>query len=208
MSKVLIFGATPFSLINFRGDLLKMLKKEGHTVYGLSGIDNGFDKSKFQEFGVEHHHVLLKRTSVNLFVELYSLLVVFLKIKELKPDKIFSYSIKPVIYGALSCRLLGIKNHYALISGVGYLFTSNDKNSSNLFFKFIKFIYKHALRTSKTIFFQNDDDIKLFRELGLISPDCSVKRLYGSGVNLRKFEFKVLQNEQVTFLMVARLSKR
>ena len=56
-------------------------------------------------------------------------------------------------------------------------FISNDKNSSSLFFKLIKFIYKHALRTSKTIFFQNDDDIKLFRELGLISPGCNVKRL-------------------------------
>ena len=60
MSKVLIFGATPFSLINFRGDLLKKLTKEGHTVYGLSGIDKGFHKPKFQEFGVEHHHVFLK----------------------------------------------------------------------------------------------------------------------------------------------------
>ena len=89
MSKVLIFGATPFSLINFRGDLLKKLTKEGHTVYGLSGIDKSFDKSKFQEFGVEHHDVFLKRTSVNLFVELYSLLVVFLKIKNLNLIRYF-----------------------------------------------------------------------------------------------------------------------
>ncbi len=207
MSKVLIFGGTPFSLINFRGDLIKLLKKNGHNVHCLSGKDQTFDEIKFQELQFEYHSVFLRRANTNIFLELYSFFLIFFKIRSIRPDIIFSYSIKPVIYGTLASKLLGLNNCYSLISGVGYIFTSYKKSNTNLMYIALKFLYKNALKFSNTIFFQNNDDIQLFRELGLIEPFYKVQRLYGSGVNLAKFKFKPLNTDKVTFLMVARLLK-
>ena len=207
MSKVLIFGGTPFSLVNFRGDLIKAIHKNGHQVFGLSGSDREFDLSKLEELNLEFHGIFLSRSSINIFREFYTVFLVFLKIKMLKPDLILSYSIKPVIYGALCSKIIGIKNYYSLISGVGYIFTNQEKRRNKLIFYLTKFLYKIALKNSRAVFFQNYDDIKLFRELGMIASSSKVIKLNGSGVNLEKFKFSVNERKQIKFLMVSRLLK-
>ena len=42
--------------------------------------------------------------------------------REVKPDIILAYTVKPVVYGLIASKICNIKNSYALITGLGYAF--------------------------------------------------------------------------------------
>jgi glycosyltransferase involved in cell wall biosynthesis len=55
------------------------------------------------------------------------------------------------------------------------------------------------------VFFQNPDDLALFRELGLIAPDTPVTIVNGSGVDLAHYPARPIPDGPLRFLMIARL---
>ena len=112
------------------------------------------------------------------------------------------YQAKTVIYGALAAKCLGIKEIYPYIGGIGSIFLSDT-----LKIRILRFImvneYKVALRKCPKIFFENCDDVAVFRENRLVS-DEQVVVLNGIGVNIDEFGM-MPQPEQVSFLCVSRL---
>jgi len=66
-------------------------------------------------------------------------------------------------------------------------------------------LYKISFRFARKVFFQNNDDLKLFIDRGLVPHDI-VDLVPGSGIDLKKFQplpFK--RNEKFTFLLISRL---
>jgi glycosyltransferase involved in cell wall biosynthesis len=67
------------------------------------------------------------------------------------------------------------------------------------------FLYKISFRFASKVFFQNQDDLKLFLEKKLVAAN-SVDLVPGSGIDLKHFEsasFK--RNDKFTFLLISRL---
>ena len=125
--------------------------------------------------------------------------------KFIKPDIILSYTIKPVIYGSIAARLASTPSTNALITGLGYTFMNSSLRQRSLNF-FIRGLYRFALHRTKTVFFQNPDDLELFKKLSLLSTYSEPALVNGSGVDLTHFKPSPYP-ERLVFLLIARLIK-
>lgn len=69
-----------------------------------------------------------------------------------------------MIYGTLAAWLAKVPNRYALITGLGYAFQNVETQTKrSIFQKLVHGLYQQALSRSHKAFFQNPDDLKLFR---------------------------------------------
>jgi glycosyltransferase involved in cell wall biosynthesis len=126
--------------------------------------------------------------------------------REFRPDIVLTYTIKPVIYGLLAARLVGVPRRFAIITGLGYTFVGADLKA-RLAGAAARQLYRLSLRGADLVFFQNPDDRALFERLGLLrAPDQAVL-VNGSGIDLDQFQPVPLPGDTVSFLLIARLLK-
>lgn len=124
--------------------------------------------------------------------------------KKEKPDKVFAYQAKTIIYGSIAAKLNGINEVYTLIAGLGSVFRGNGVKNK-IVKTIMKMEYKIACSCSKKVFFQNNDDKNEFVRNGLINAAKTVI-INGSGVNLEKFQPAPIPSEPA-FLFIGRLIK-
>ncbi len=125
-------------------------------------------------------------------------------LRELKPDAVLSYTIKPVIWGSLAAKQAGVPRVFSMITGLGYAFMSATSLKQRLVHRVACGLYRRALRGTAGVFFQNRDDEALFRELGLLPASVPSTLINGSGVDLQRFQPAPLPDAPV-FLLMARL---
>jgi len=203
----LLLIANSLSLvINFRFDLIKAIQDKGYTVHVATPDCNDLDLAKLEDQGVIFHQVSMSRSGLNPFQDLQTLWLLFRLIKKIQPDKVFAYSIKPVVYGMLAGFLSQVPSRYSLISGLGYAFVDDGQESAkrSLVNLMARFLYRISLNRCHQVFFQNPDDEQLFRQLSILRPQTPSMVVNGSGVNLQHFYPQPLP-EQPVFLLVARL---
>ena len=202
MAKIVIVSHYALSLINFRGELIKALAAAGHRVITL-GPEAGFE-SELAAIGAEYRQIPLQRTGTNPAKDMSTVYTLTKLLKKINPDVVLSYAIKPVIYGSLAASLAGISNIYSMITGLGYVFTG-ESIKQKILFHLIYPIYKSALSKNKIVFFQNPDDLKLFRDLKLVSSKGRQIIINGSGVDISHFAYSPPPTEPISFLLMARL---
>lgn len=202
MSRIAIISHYAPSLINFRGELIKTLSSLGHSVTAL-GPEAGFE-SALSDLGAEYLQIPLQRTGMNPLKDLETIVALNLAIRKIKPDIVLSYAIKPVIYGSLAAWMAGVSEVYSMITGLGYLFTG-ESSRQRAMYRLVHPVYKAALGSNRAVFFQNPDDLKLFRKLGLTSENQMQVVINGSGVDLSHFAYSPPPIEPVSFLLIARL---
>lgn len=119
--------------------------------------------------------------------------------RELNLDLVLQYTIKPNIYGSMAAQSLGIPT-INNVSGLGTIFIRKNLTS-----KIAIRLYQKAFKKANYTFFQNPDDLKVFEDLNIIKKQPRAV-LPGSGVNLNLFHpVKTTRNDNLHFLMVARL---
>ena len=192
---------TSWNIYNFRIGLLKALQKEGCRVVAIAPTD-AYSK-KLEELGIKHYNIEINNKGTNP-VEDAKLIFAFRKCyKEITPDVILQYTIKPNIYGSMAAGMLGIPV-ISNISGLGTVFLDNSFSS-----KIARFLYRIALKVPQKVFYQNAHDRELFVESGLVNKE-KTDLLPGSGIDTEKFKPEVVRNESdggVRFLFIARLVK-
>ena len=202
MAKILIIAGYGRSLISFRGDLIKELLARGHEVIAVAPESDCAEEVR--ALGCGYHSFSMKRSGMNPFVDMGSIRALVSLLNICKPDILFSYTIKPVIYGSIAARIAGISQVYSMISGLGYAFgaaTVKQKIIGGL----VRFLYKQALQNNRKVFFQNPDDISVFQSLNLLPKGRTAVLVNGSGVNIERFGFNPAKTTPVTFLLMARL---
>ena len=186
--------------IRFRKKLIKKLQDLGHTVCGL-GFDNEYEE-EIKALGVEFHYFNDANRSLNPF-KILTLTKRYAKaIKEINPDLIFTFMLKPNIYGVLGAKKAGYDNIYSMIEGAGDTF-NNTGLKWWLIRKFVCGGYKKSLKHSKKVFFLNSDDREEFTNRGFVTEE-QCEQIPGIGIDFERFEFKPVSNE-TTFLMISRL---
>jgi glycosyltransferase involved in cell wall biosynthesis len=99
------------------------------------------------------------------------------------PDLVHQFTVKCVLYGSLTCHLLGIRSVVNSVTGLGYVFMEGDGRS--WLRGLIKLFYRLVLRSTWVIF-QNPDDRTIFLENHLADPQRAAL-IRGSGVDVRRF---------------------
>ncbi len=204
MAKIAIVSHYSPSLVNFRGDLIRAMVDLGHEVICL-GPEAGFEQP-LQELGASYRQISLNRTGLNPFQDLGTLFSLKKAFEEIEPDMVFSYTVKPIVYGSIAAHLAGIQRIYAMITGLGYVFIGETFKQKFLT-QMVASLYKWALKYNQVVFFQNPDDLRLFVDKGIVTKTVKPVLVNGSGVNMEKFALASLKLSPVTFLLMARLIK-
>lgn len=174
----------------------------GHEVIA---IGNEFDEKwrpLFEEKGIRYISAKIKRNSTNPIADMVMLKDLKRILRDEKPDIVFTYQAKTVIYGNLAAHAVGISNIYSLIAGIGSIFSS-DSFKSRLLHAILACEYRDALKYAKKIFFQNREDEAFFKKIKAVNTDNTVI-INGSGVNLDVFTEMPLPRDPV-FLCTARI---
>lgn len=185
-------------IFNFRKEIVERLLDDGHRV--IISSPGGEKIDKLVEMEAEHDEVEMNRHGKNPLEELKLLNYYDRIMKKYNPDIVFSYTIKPNIYGAISAK----KRNIPFVANVTGLGISLQK--SGLLQRILIQMYKRAFSKVQTVFFQNKSNQQLFIEHN-VAVDKH-KLLPGSGVNLD--EFRILEyprEDKVRFVFISRIMK-
>ncbi|RDW21456.1 glycosyltransferase family 1 protein [Oceanobacillus arenosus] len=202
--KIAILSSHTSSLFWFRMDMMKDFIKEGHTVIALGSEPEENWKSQFKEHNIDYRQLNVDRNGVNPLKDLKTFRTLYKFMKKEKPDKIFAYQAKTVVYGSIAAKLNSISEVYSLIAGLGSIFRG-DGFKNKIVKTIMKIEYRLACKCSKKVIFQNQDDKCEFISNGLIKEDKTAI-IDGSGVNLEKFKPTPLPSSP-SFLFIGRLIK-
>jgi glycosyltransferase involved in cell wall biosynthesis len=203
---VLLLGSYAPSLVLFRGPLIADIAARGHRIVASAPAIGTEMAAGLRRLGAEPRDVALSNASLDPLAMMESLRAVKRLLRDVRPDVLISYTIKPVILGALAGRAARVPAIVSLITGVGYAFTEGREARRRIARMAASPLYRMALKRSTAIVFQNPDDESLFRKLGLVRGEANVHRVGGSGIDLDRFE-PVPLPEKTSFLMIARLLK-
>lgn len=197
MKRVAIVINTSWNIFNFRLNLIKALQAEGMQVFAIAPPDPY--SARLEENGCHFFPLAMEGSGTNPLTEMQTIHQLYKAYREIKPDVILHYTIKPNLYGSIAAGILGIPciNN---VSGLGTVFLSNS-----LATQFARQLYRVAFRSCGKVFFQNPDDQQLFFRLKLVKPEIS-EVIPGSGVDTNRFQPKEEAKEQpFTFLVISRL---
>ncbi|EIJ0935514.1 glycosyltransferase family 4 protein [Vibrio cholerae] len=197
-NKLVLVANTAWSVFNFRHSLIKELLSSGVELYVIAPEDKF--SAKLVDMGCQVLDLPMQAKGVNPLADLGLMLRLLRHYREIKPDFIIHYTIKPNIYGSLAAKLSGIPS-LAITTGLGYTFVNQ-----NVVSQVARQLYKFAFRYPKEVWFLNEDDRRAFLEHHLIEPDKAVL-LHGEGVNLNHFvpTDKPQPDGNVRFLLIARM---
>lgn len=201
--KVLLIAGLAESLINFRGPLIAaLIAKQAQVHVAAPNLDaEHAANAKLTALGCQVHSISLARAGRNPLADIRTFVSMLKLMLKVRPEVVLAYTIKPVIYGMLAARLMGVSKRFALITGLGYAFQASSKGNLQ---QLVQYLYKLALKCTDKVFFQNPDDQLLFKELGLLNGVSSVV-VNGSGVDLNYYAAQPMVSDVPKFLMVARL---
>lgn len=204
--KILVFSSLAYSLVNFRGALLSRMKAEGHDIVAVAPDHDTAVARWLSDRGIQFKTVSMNRTGMKPLEDAATLWgYVSLILKE-RPDVILAYTQKPIIYGGIAARLTGGTPFYALMSGLGYLFSPDGAKAGPVRSIFLG-LYREGVRRARKIFVFNRDDHRDMLEAGIVHAKQDVIQVPGSGVDTRHFVQQPLPAGSPHFLMVGRLMR-
>lgn len=197
--KVLVIANYDLGLYKFRKELIETLLKEGHKV--IIALPYGKFVDPLVEMGCQFVEVKMERRGMNPMKDLGIILHYYKLLKQIKPDKVITYTIKPNIYGGLISRWCNVP-YYVNITGLGTAF-----QAEGFVKRMIIFLYKGALKGARAVFFENGENRATFLKHNIISSEQAIG-LRGAGVNLEEYPYMLMDfDDQLSFLFIGRIMK-
>ena len=209
--KVVIIGTVASSFYGFRADLIHKFLEQGYQVYAFTSEYSMYDLEKIQNLGAIPVTYELNRGGLNPLLDIVATYKLSKKIREIKPDLVFSYFSKPVIFGTIAAKLAKVPKIIGMLEGLGYTFTEQPEGISKktqIIKKFQLLLYKIALPQLDKIIFLNPDDLTDLLEQYAIKVK-NVQVLGGIGLNLQEYSYQAIPdiNQPIDFLFIGRLLK-
>jgi len=201
---VLSHNTAKYLLMHYKHLLIDFTQKYNKVVCFTP--KDGFE-SEFADLGIEHREMRIRQHGLNPLREI-GLVWQFISLyKEIKPDQVLNFSIKPCLYGGFAAKLSQVERSGYMVTGLGFIFLNPAKWVAALR-KLVVTWYQNILREQDILFFQNSDDAELFRELS-ISKKSQVRVLPGTGIDLDEFSFSEMPglDSGITFLFIGRMLK-
>lgn len=204
INRALVVASYPDSILKFRGPLLEAMVAAGWEVHiAAPAVDSMPElRQALRSMGVALHDIPLSRTGTNPVADIGLVLALRGLMRELRPTVVLPYTIKPVIYGTIAAWMVGVPRRFALVTGLGYAFTGNRQGIVK---RVVIGLYRFALGRTHKVFFQNPDDERLFRELGIVPAGIPSVVVNGSGVDVAAFSVTPLPGSPTVYLLIGRL---
>lgn len=198
MKRVLFLVNHDVVIYNFRRELVERLLNDEHEVIISSPYGERIEL--LRAMGCRYVEVQLDRHGKNPLKEVKLLLYYKKLIAEIKPDMIFSYTIKPNLYGAIAARI----NRVPIVANITGLGTAVE--GKGILQSAMVLFYKAAFGKVQTVFVQNTENQQYFID-NKITVD-KLKLLPGSGVNLERFHvLDYPKKDTIEFVFISRIMK-
>lgn len=197
MCKILILANFSVGLYDFRNELLERLLEE-HEVF--VSIPDTVKAAELEKEGCRVVNTPINRRGMNVREDAELFFSYRKLLKQVKPDLVLTYTVKPNVYGGFACRMQKIP-YMATVTGLGSTFQKDG-----ILKRLIIQMYRAGLKKAKCVFFQNKENREIFNKYKITST--SVKLVNGSGVNLDKHPFEDYPRENVIrLLFIGRVMK-
>lgn len=196
--KVLILVNHVVVIYNFRKELVERLLSEGYQVIISSPYGEKIDE--LVSMGCNYIELTIERHGTNPIKELK--LVNYYKklMKDVRPDVVLTYTIKPNIYGGMAAKKFDIPC-IANITGLG-----TAVENKGILQRITVMLYKNAFSNIQRVFFQNTENMKFFEDNDIATERH--KLIPGSGVNLEHFHvLDYPPKETIEFVFISRIMK-
>lgn len=198
MSRVLLLGSYAPSLVLFRAPLLRALVQAGHEVVASAPDEDASIGDAMEQLGVRWAPIDFERNKVQPLRDLVLVRRLRAHLREIQPDRLITYTIKPNIYGGWAASSEDIPSA-AMVTGLGTMFMNPGLKRT-----IAERMLRKAVRHHDRVFFQNGDDRDDLLNAGVVEDASKIVMTAGSGVDLEKYPVRTLPDSPV-FLMLARL---
>ena len=176
---------------------MKSLIDAGYSIY-ISEPDDDERVKYFEEIGCHIIKTAFDRRGMNPMADFKLMLQYRRMIKQLGPNAVLSYTIKPNIYGGIACRLTRTPQ-IANVTGLG-----DAMENGGWLQKLTISLYKIGIGKAKCVFFQNETNKAFCESQGIVG--LKTRLLPGSGVNLEHHQYQELPPDGIIrFLFISRL---
>jgi glycosyltransferase involved in cell wall biosynthesis len=188
MSRRLLFVVNiPRFFISHRLPLALAAKEAGYDVHIATANDDLQNLSLVREAGLNLHPIPLVQHGRRPIDELRTMLALIRLYRRLRPDILHHITIKPLVYGGIAARLTRRRAVIAAMSGLGRAFRDDAGGTLRPGLS-LRLALRLALpRRTTHLLFQNENDLGVFRDLGLTDADRATL-VRGSGVDLQRFQ--------------------
>ena len=194
---IAITSNTSWYLYNFRKNTILSLIAQGYHVFAIAPKDNY--SIKLSELGCQFIDIEIDQGGTNPIRDIRTFCSFYRIYKSKNIDVVLNFTPKNNIYSTLAASFHKVKS-INNIAGLGILFINESITS-----KIARFLYKISQPKASKLFFQNEDDRKIFLEKK-ITTNVPTDRLPGSGVDLSRFILTPSSDDNIIrFLLIARM---
>lgn len=181
----------------------------------LRAIEDGYDVviatriSKYRDL-IEQRGIkiinlcCMRRSSLNPLLELLALFeLCWIFLKE-RPDLVHLVALKPVIYGSLASRILGVRYKVYALGGLGFIFSSKNRIARILkpvLVWLFGFIFSEP---NSILILQNLDDYSLMEGLARVKPR-NLRLIPSAGVDMDRYIPSVIPEGVPIAMLASRL---
>tara|TARA_R110002020_G_scaffold18866_3_gene65248 strand:- start:1293 stop:2438 length:1146 start_codon:yes stop_codon:yes gene_type:complete len=202
--RIALIGNQAFAMVNFRGALIRRLVALGHEVFALVPDYTAETRAAVTALGAVPLDHSISRSGMNPALDLRAAWQLRRTLREIAPDLVLTFTVKPVIYGLLAARLASVPRRYALIEGLGHAFIHGGTVKGRLLQWTVTMLYQLSLNLANRTLFLNVDDQNEFRRRKIVSEERSL--VVGTiGVNLDEWSQVPPVLHPITFLFVGRV---
>jgi glycosyltransferase involved in cell wall biosynthesis len=171
--------------LSHRLAVARAARDAGFDVHVTADIGSDEEVAAILKEELTFHRVHLSRGGMLPIRDLGYLAQLTSVMRHVKPDLVHNITVKPIVYGTMVARALGIAGIVNAVSGLGYSFSGGQERW--LVSRLVASAYRFALRRPGIrVIFQNTDDIEAFVSARIIDPAQAIL-IRGSGVDLQAF---------------------
>jgi len=179
---------------------MQKMQSLGYSVFAIAPEDKY--SCEFKKYNIQFIPIILNRKGYNVFNELYLMVQLYKIYRQISPQIVHHFTIKPVIFGSIIARLIGVPTIINSITGLGYAFQQGW-----LIQKVTIWIYRISLNSlSINNIFQNPDNMNEFIKYK-ISHRNNSHLILSSGVERTLFKHIKYTNSmpKIHFLFLSRM---
>ncbi len=196
--RIVFLANADIGLYKFRKEIVEHFCKDNEVIIVLP---NGEYIPQLTKLGCTFIEFNFNRRGMNPFADINQILRYYKLLKELLPDVVLTYTIKPNVYGGIACQMLKIP-YISNVTGLG----TSIENGGLLSF-ITKALYKLGLKKCNCVFFQNKSNQSLFVDHNMVKGKSVL--IPGSGVNLEANSYEQYPPDKtiIKFLFVGRIMR-
>ena len=197
--KVVLIANSAWNVYNFRMNLIESLKEQGYSIVVFAPEDEY--SPAIRDSGLCKLVPLqnLKPTHTNPIQDFLLLRELYVLLKKEKPDAVFTFTLKPNIFGSIVAKWLSILV-IPTVTGLGYSFL--HKSWLNWV---VRRLYHFAFKGLDKVVFHNQSDYAVLKDFNILHHGQGIV-VGGSGVDTEYFQPSPVPNQRpFVFLFLGRL---